>query len=114
MSVQLDIFSTTPEPLSPKDAGIQKAVDHANQVHPSWSDRAYEFLLDYAASISGSFMAEEVRNASAGIIPEPPSRRAWGAVIIRAARAGVIRNIGYRKVSNERAHSTPAALWRRA
>lgn len=95
-----------------RDTGMQRAVDHADAVTPSWSDRAYEFLVEYVKS-HPVFMVEDVRYASQGIIPAPPSARAWGAVVTRAAKAGLIYQDGFKKVKNVKAHSTPAAVWKR-
>ena len=90
-----------------RDAGINQALDHAGE---NWPERAYAFLLDYLRD-HPTFMAEDVRTASHGVIQEPPSQRAWGGVIVRAARAGHIQRSGYRQVKNTKAHCTPAAVW---
>jgi hypothetical protein len=117
MNSQLDLFETLAGIIKPvtdaairRDGGIQRAVDHANYTNDGWSDAAYSFFLSYITRHQ-SFMTEEVRAASYGIVPEPPSLRAWGAVIVRAAREGLIRRIGYQQVKNANAHMTPAALW---
>jgi hypothetical protein len=107
VSEQLDIFSS-------KQDGIDQAMRHADQVHPEWSERAYAFLEGFVKVQTGEFMTEDVRAAAGGHLPEPPSRRAWGGVIQRAAKSGLIRRTGYGKVKNKRAHDTPAAIWRRA
>jgi len=92
-----------------RDEGIQKAVEHADEVHESWSDKAYQFLLDYDPQ--SEFMTEDLRQASTRYLPEPPSLRAWGAVVVRAVKNGVIQRVGYRAVSNNKAHRTPASVW---
>jgi len=99
--------------FSAKDKGIQQAVDHADAVYPSWSEKAYKFLTDFIDKNACSFMAEDVRMESAAVIPEPPSKRAWGAIILRAAKSGLIRKVGYQKVTNAKAHATPASVWQR-
>ena len=100
--------------------GIKKAVDHANQVTPKWAEMAYDCFLSYLGCCpSGyNFMAEDVRDFSTRHypficdgLPEPPSLRAWGGIMRRAQRAGVIRAIGTRKVVNPKAHSANATLW---
>ncbi|HDY88544.1 MAG TPA: hypothetical protein ENH82_10605 [bacterium] len=58
-------------------------------------------------------MAEDIRFASKDIVPDPPSARAWGSVVFRAVRNGLIHKVGYRNVTNEKAHCTPATLWNR-
>jgi len=93
-----------------RDAGMERAVTHANDVAPSWSDQAFDFLRDYITGVS-EFMAEDLRQASSGIVPAPPSLRAWGSVISRAAKGGFIRRVGFRSVSNPLAHCTPASVW---
>jgi hypothetical protein len=90
---------------------IQRGVDHADKVHGNWSDQAYEFLKGYA-EINPVFMVEDVRNASQGIVPEPPSKKAWGGVIRKAAHNGIVFKAGYRTVKNVKAHHTPASVWK--
>ena len=94
-----------------RDAGIERAATHADRNIPSWTDLAYDFLREYIKTHQ-TFMAEDVRTHSAGVVPPPPSERAWGGVIVRARKAGLISHDGYRKVSNAKAHCTPAAVWR--
>lgn len=93
------------------DAGMQQAVDHAEAVHESWADKAYAFIEKYVGYTREPFMAEDVRMASLQVVPEPPSKRAWGLIIQRAAKAKLIRKLGYKAVTNPRAHGTPATLW---
>lgn len=93
-----------------RDQGIKKALDNANSHHDKWSEIAYRFLTDYIRTRS-EFMVEEIRQASEGTVPEPPSRRAWGGIVVRAAKNGVIKRCGFRNVTNPKAHSTPATLW---
>ncbi len=52
-----------------------------------------------------------VRLEAKGIVPEPPSLRAWGAVLLSAAKRGWIRQVGYVHVDNPKAHKANAALW---
>ena len=93
-----------------RDKGIEKAVDHANETHIQWSEQAFDFLMKYIKT-STEFMAEDVRQASIGIVPHPPSLRAWGGIIVRAAKAGLIKKTGFRNVKNIKAHCTPASIW---
>lgn len=92
------------------EIGMNKAVSHADEVIPEWSTEAWSFLLKFADT-GEPFMAEDVRAASSGIVPPPPSLRAWGAIFRKAAKAGVITRIGFRNVSNPLAHNTPASVW---
>ena len=76
-----------------------------------WSEEAFEFLKLFVSVSRGNFMAEDIRYASKGIVPKPNSARAWGSIILRAKKEGLIKAMGYDKVKNETAHRTPAGLW---
>ena len=103
------IFSSlTGEQL--RDAGMKKSESSANVKHEHWSDRAYRFLLDYT-KVCSEFMVEDVRTAAKGIVPDPPSNRAWGSIVVKAAKNKVIFKKGFRQVKNALAHRTPATLW---
>ena len=93
---------------------MQRAEDHANQMVDSWSEHAYRFLVSYINShfYGYEFMVEDVRQAALLIVPSPPSQRAWGSVILRAAKSGLIACAGYRRVKNIKAHCTPATVWK--
>ena len=93
-----------------RDEGIEQALNHANETAERWSEIAYDFLKRYMLD-NPVFMAENVREAAANIVPEPPSKRAWGGVLVRAAKEGLIIKMGFRNVKNARAHCTPATLW---
>lgn len=93
-----------------RDAGIKKAVDHANETEFNWSVQAFGFLLIYIQS-NDTFMCEDLRFASTNIVTQPPSKRAWGGIIRRASKAGLIKRIGFKNVKNVKAHCTPAAVW---
>ena len=94
-----------------RNEGIKKAIDNADDTHEKWSDKAYKFLLDYIKSHK-EFMTEELRVDSEKEIPKPPSNRAWGGIILRASRAGLITRVGFSSVKNVKAHRTPATVWR--
>lgn len=95
--------------IESRNAGIKTAVDHADHKIKSWQDRAYSFLLAYSKPC---FQVEEVRQAAEGIVPEAPNARAWGGIILRAAKAGKVERIGFKNTSNVKAHRTPASVWR--
>ena len=94
-----------------RDRGIKQSEDNANDKHENWSQQAYDFLLIYI-KFHHQFLAEDVRTDSNFLgVPEPPSKRAWGGIIVRAKKAGLIKSIGFRSVKNPKAHCTPATLW---
>ena len=94
-----------------RDKGIKQAVDNADNTHEKWSDKAYRFLVNYIKS-QNEFMTEDLRLASEKEIPKPPSNRAWGGIILRAVRAGLITRDRFSNVKNVKAHKTPATVWR--
>lgn len=91
-----------------RDVGMQRAVDHADRVTDGWREIARAHVEEFARKHS-TFLAEDVI-AAARDVPEPPTRKAWGAVIQRAAREGIIEKIGFApaKTSN----CSPKVLWR--
>jgi hypothetical protein len=96
---------------------IQMGVDHADVVQiietgEVWSELASNFLESYILS-HDEFMAEDVRNASVGMVPEPPDQRAWGGIIQKYSKAGIIYRIGYRPMKSPNCHMNPKAVWRR-
>jgi len=94
-----------------KEAGMNLALESAEADFNGWADSAFSFLQGFILSYKSSFMAEDIRLASAGYVPEPPSKRAWGGIIARAAKAGLIRRVGFASVKNAKAHCTPASVW---
>lgn len=94
-----------------RDDGMKRAVDHADRVSHAWSVLAYQFLI-HCLNVWGdeTFIAEDVVKCSHATVPEPPDARSLGAIIQRAARAGLIVKAGYR----EDRYCSPKTLWRRA
>lgn len=98
-----------------RDQGMQAAEDHANEEKIGWSADAYAMLLKYLETHKDSFMAEEFREwaYSAGL-DIPPSHRAFGGTLMKAAKAGLIKKVGHGQVSNIKAHACFATIWIKA
>lgn len=95
-----------------RDDGMEKALQHANSANPEWSTKAAAFLRKYISYTATPFMAEDVRMAAINAnVPEPPSKRAWGPIILKARKDGLIKSLGTDKVSNPRAHRANAGKW---
>lgn len=104
---QLTLFSGA----ALRDQGMQQAIEHAEQDAPGWSQRALE-MLD--ACPMDRFMVEDLREwAYANGLDRVDNDRAWGSVITKAARLGLVMHNGYRSVKNRKAHATPASVWLR-
>jgi hypothetical protein len=93
-----------------RDEGIKTAVDHANDEHEKWSAQAFDALKDFIERHEEPFLGEDVRRFAVDV-PIPPSKRAWGGVLVRAARLGLIKKVGFKETTNPLAHRTPATLW---
>lgn len=95
-----------------RDEGIRKAAEHADAVHRDWQTMAYEFFTNvFLKHQKGPFMAEDFRAQCEGIVPTPPTLRAFGAIIVKAKKNGLIRRVGIRPVKNPRAQMANATVW---
>lgn len=95
-----------------RDIGIQKAINNADEKTPSWSAKAYSMLEQYLMEQNCKFMVEDFRTwATENGLEEPPSNRAFGAIIVRAKKNKLIKHAGFRSVKNPNAHATPASVW---
>jgi len=110
MSTQLDIFGQPETGKMLRDNGMKQAVDHADEVTPRWSEEAYKFAKRYILYYE-YFMTEDIREMASGIVPDPPSFRAWGAIMVRLAKEGLIRKAGFSPVKNAKAHMAFAIRW---
>jgi hypothetical protein len=109
-AVQLNML----EGIREKDAGLLRAVTSANDKCPGWSEKAYTMFCEWLAGWpSGfSFLIEDFRvSASARGLPDPNSKRAFGFIPCKAAKAGLIKQEGTGKVKNKDAHRCNAGRW---
>ncbi len=93
--------------------GAQMAADRADRVTGgSWSAEAWAFFTQWAQTRKGEpFQGEDVRLAALGTVPAAPDARAWGHILQRAARTGLIRRVGYAPVKDPRSHHCPKSVW---
>lgn len=95
--------------------GMNAAADHAERENEGWNRMAYEAFVRYVAAVKEPFMTEDVRSYAEALgVPEPPDKRAWGAVTTRAKRAGLIVSLGYAPQQSVNAHKAPKTLWKSA
>ena len=102
--------------LNLRNSGINRAVEHADVTHDDWSVQAYSLFETYVRYISfhETFQIEDFREWTKGRgLPEPPSKRAFGFIPLKAARAGLIEKCGHSKVNNPTAHQAFASVWKR-
>lgn len=93
------------------EQGIRQSADHADSVDPGWGESCYQAPCDYLRE-TREFNSHEFRQflGSIGFPVEVP--KALGAVLLRAARAGLIRKIGYDP--HPERHSSPTPRWARS
>jgi hypothetical protein len=72
----------------------REATERADAECSGWSDRAYAFIQRYARRRTRPFLAEEMIYRSRGMVPRPADDRAWGGVVKRAVKDGVLRVAG--------------------
>lgn len=96
-----------------RDLGMARAADKAEREVTGWSEVALAFVRRFVSDRPHPFLAEDVRAAAKvwGLI-EPQNAKAWGPVIKRAERAGVVRACGYAPANSS--NRSPKVLWRRA
>ena len=113
-SQPMDLFSLAEQSRMERDTGISRAIDHADKVSSMWSNRAMQFLSRYLASHQEEFMTENFRSwAENAGLDQPPSGRAYGGIMVRAAKSGWIKSTGYGKTINPKSHCTPATKWKK-
>lgn len=96
------------------ELGAERAADRADREIGDWSERAWAFFTEYARSMARSgktFMAEDVRAAASGTVPEPPDGRAWGVVILKASKRRLIRRTGFAPMKSANCHANPKSVW---
>lgn len=96
------------------EQGMQTAEDHANKLQPKWSDDALNILREFISKYDIDFMTEDLRRYAEKErgFTAPASSRAWGGVISRAKKSGLIKFVGIRAVGNPKAHAANAAIWK--
>ena len=95
-----------------RDLGLNRAAANAGQ---AWSDEAYRCLQIYIRRFSGCLVMAEVIREFADCelgLENPPDPRAWGHILLRAARAGLLQRNGYAPSSSASRHKGPATVWR--
>ena len=92
-------------------ADTNAAMQNADRQFDGWTDEAY-FMLQEFLKKSKQFMCEEFREfCEKKGLPVPPSKRAFGGIIMRAKYDGLIRKIRLQNVKNPKAHMANAAVW---
>lgn len=95
--------------------GMNIATEHAESVHPGWKEITYNLFNIFLNEHDG-FLVEDFRAWLYVNHPHyifPPNNRAFGFVVRRAVKDGLIISLSTRKVSNIKAHSANANYWQK-
>jgi len=105
--------------MTPKEQGIKQAIEHANQVHPDWSELAFEkaklCLISFETRGVQEFQICDLRKAIDMFftpLPEPSTKRAWGHISRLLRQANLIKVVGYKPTENLTAHNAIAAIYK--
>jgi hypothetical protein len=96
--------------------GMTRAVEHADAVVPDWSDEAFDYVKSYLGGLrqGDQLIAPDVRHwAHSNGLVKPPSARAWGQVIKRAAKEGLIARDGHTDYGDQYMHTQAIKRWRK-
>jgi hypothetical protein len=91
---------------------MAQALNHAESTEPGWGNLVYQEFLWWCLGESGTkFTAPEfidycLKDAR---VPAPPTNKAFGSCFTRAAKAGLIRKVGYQP--HPLRHASPTVLW---
>lgn len=108
---QLDWLTVSAAVKRRRDAGIRKASEHAEDKSAGWNERAFAELKHFVAQRHGApFLAEQFVQWVQFKIPAAPDGRAFGGVMQRAAREGVVVKAGYGLASTS--NGSPKVLWK--
>ena len=105
MTAQLSIDFARAE----RDEAMQRAVDAADGRVPKWSEVAYQYVRLYAQRNRGKqFIGRAITQAAKAYgLESPASEKAWGSVIQRAVREGVLMKIGFAQDPNRHCSPVP-------
>lgn len=103
MKQQRDLFT---QAKSLRDDSLVKVEEHAPE---DWKTRAWTALVEHLRR-NEEFFAPDFWRVSG--LEKPREARALGALIMRAAKEGLIAKVGFRQSTDPRSHLCPRAVWR--
>lgn len=96
-----------------KEKGMKRSLESAERVNPGWQEKAYWYFKYWIRYQKQPFKMESFREWCKDLIPEPPSLRAFGAIVRRAKKEGLIKHIDYTQTENPKSHQANCSLWQR-
>lgn len=95
-----------------RDEGIRQSAEHAEGLEPGWGENAYRLLCEFVTKHQGPFTSLDFRCFLHSRHFPVPVPKALGAVFKNAARARVIKRVGF--VPSVERHGSPVPLWEAA
>lgn len=93
-----------------RELGMRRSAEHAEDAAPGWINTAVSQLRVFVAQRSGApFLTEDFRRWAQTRLTAPPDGRAYGHVMKRAARLGVIQSNGF--AAADSSNGSPKVLW---
>ena len=91
---------------------IERAATAQERRSPNWQNKALHYLKIYLIT-RDTFITEDFRKwATDNGLDEPIEPRAYGAVIRRAVKSGMIVATGnYKQTTNIKSHCRPMMVW---
>lgn len=98
-----------------RDRGMKLASDHAYETHSNWTFIAYVHLVKWLSFKPQGFrfMTEDFRAYLKSHLVAPPRAQAFGSIMRKAAKAGLIEAAGFEKSNNSVAHLRPTQVWKK-
>lgn len=111
--------ASTAESLARREAqnGIDQAAEAADRHCTGWTERAFEFVKEFAEQMRGRgpYIGHDIVKASLQTdLPQPINSKAWGRPIQRAARARIIRKTERGYAPDPNRHANPVPEWETA
>ena len=116
MSDQGDLFrQSRAEAWAETLISIGQATDHADEEIPDWSEMAISMVRAYVWAHRLPFVCDQLREWCEAHGLEPaPTRFAWGGVMLRAKKAGLIkktRQVNHHFPGTRKTHTKSVQEW---
>ena len=94
-----------------RDAGMRRAVEHANEKRSGWSTLAFVFFEKFATANRRFTTEEYIAYALSSGLPLPPDKRAFGPIVKRALHANMIVFHAVGPSKSPSRHKGHATVW---
>lgn len=99
-----------------KQVGIETATNQAESVEPGWNEKADHMFREWLKGwpVGYTFLIEDFRTWSSIFgLSDPPSKRTFGAIPLRAKKKNLIRAAGLAKTKSKNQHGCFSTVWQK-